>query len=114
MSLQKLTMYYCALNRLGSLLPIVFSPVRNIELNFYLQVFCRALSAAATPAFLILILLPRIATVLSFGAVAGVYVCVHASRYLISVLVGWEPLRPIAVAGMAVRNCLLQARATLL
>lgn len=70
-SLQHLTPYYWGQNRVGSLLPILFSPVRSIEVNFFLQTFCRAFAAALTPVFLIVILRPRIPRLLSFAASLG-------------------------------------------
>jgi hypothetical protein len=70
-SLQHPTPYYWAQNRVGGLLPILFSPVRNIDTNFMLQTFCRALAAALTPAFLIVVLRPRMPLLLSFAASLG-------------------------------------------
>jgi hypothetical protein len=67
-SLQKLTPYYWAQNRLGNLLPFLASPIGNIELNIYLQVWLRAFAAAMTPAFLVFVLRPRMPLVLSFSA----------------------------------------------
>ncbi len=56
MSLQRLTVFFWGQNRFGNVVPFIASWVRDVELNFQLQVLLRALGTASVPLLMLVFL----------------------------------------------------------
>ena len=92
-STQKLAWYYWGQNRLGNLLPLLTSPISDVDVNLRTQVFLRALCAVLGPMFFVLVARPCAPVLVVYAGVlmALLLVATPNLNFLFSYAVDGQP-----------------------
>jgi hypothetical protein len=90
-STQKVTPYYWGQNRLGNLLPLLASPIKNVQYNYLFQLFLRSFLGFLSIAFVVQVVARARTDLFIFGVVVIALVVIGTDEFLVTYFLDAQP-----------------------